>query len=240
MPTLVILPGWGGNKETWGDFLSYLENNPLEKKVNIKVLELPCFGDVSCPDEVWGVKEYAEFVKKNIQEELDEDTVHLLGHSFGGAVAAKLCSRHPGLVDNLILSGPAIIRPERRFKRFVFSIISKFGKILFKLPMLEKFGLMCRRAFYRIIDTDYPTKNKTKRKIFKKIVRQDQKETLSKIKNDTLIIWGENDNIVDPEDSLKILPELKNSYLCMIKNGGHGLHLNSKRKLRNKINKFLS
>ena len=62
--TLIILPGWGGTKENWWEFVG------LFKEDDIKVIcfNLPCFGDQPCPQTVWGVEEYADFVKKKISK----------------------------------------------------------------------------------------------------------------------------------------------------------------------------
>src|SRR3989344_3450904 len=108
--TLVILPGWGGTKETWKPFMEMARRN-----YDVHCIELPCFGSEPCPNEVWGVEDYADFVKSKIINH--KSGIILMGHSFGGAVAVQLVAEHPELVSKLILSGPAVIRHKLHLKR---------------------------------------------------------------------------------------------------------------------------
>ena len=48
MKTLVILPGWGGNKETWKEFASL-----ASKDFEVQIIDLPCFGD-----EKWQFRQF--------------------------------------------------------------------------------------------------------------------------------------------------------------------------------------
>ena len=103
--TLIILPGWGGSQETWQAFVEI-----AQKEIEtVRVIELPSFGNEPCPQEVWGVEAYADFVGKKIQAlDLNPQEVTLLGHSFGGAVATHLVATQPELVGGLILVAAAV------------------------------------------------------------------------------------------------------------------------------------
>jgi len=122
---LLILPGWDGTKKTWQDFI-----NIAQKDYQVICLELPCFGNEPCPNKIWGIEDYANFVSKKIKE-LNLIEPILLGHSFGGQVAAYLAINNPKLISKLILSGPALSRPSYGSKRFLFNCIAKFGKFFF-------------------------------------------------------------------------------------------------------------
>ena len=113
---LLIIPGWGGTRETWQKFVDLAKND-----FQVICLELPCFGKEPCPKEVWGVEDYAKFVSQKIKN-LNLIKPVLLGHSFGGQIAAYLAATSPQLISRLILSGAAAIRPKRNFKRIAFGI----------------------------------------------------------------------------------------------------------------------
>jgi pimeloyl-ACP methyl ester carboxylesterase len=49
---------------------------------------------------------YAEFITK----EIGTEPVDVVGESFGGRIALWLATRHPGLVDHLVLEGPSGFR----------------------------------------------------------------------------------------------------------------------------------
>lgn len=236
MKNLIIVPGWAGTKETWQDFI-----NLANKHYNVYCLNMPCFGDEPCPVKVWGVEDYADFLKNKILNlNLEGETI-LLGHSFGGQISAFLLAHEPTLVDKLILSGPAVFRPKNYLRRFFFFLISKTGKIIFRLPILEKFSIFVKKIFYRSISSpDYNQTAEIKKEIFKKIIRQDLTEILDKITTKTLIIWGNRDAYVSVKKAFKLNKLIKNSKLEIVKNGTHGLHLQNKEKFLEIIKNFIN
>jgi pimeloyl-ACP methyl ester carboxylesterase len=232
---LIILPGWGGSHETWQDFVDFIRKD-FE---SVTVIDLPCFGTEPCPEDVWGVEEYTDFVEKKIKK-LKLDNIVLLGHSFGGQVATNFVAKNHKIVDRLILSGAAVFRPKYTKKRMILGIIAKFGKIIFKMPFIEKFSVFARKAFYRTIGSrDYDEANGIKQEIFKKIIRQDLRHRLDKINTPTLVLWGKKDKYIHVKFAKKIHKRLPNSQLKIIKRAGHGLHIYNKKDIKKYILKFL-
>lgn len=231
---LVILPGWGGTHDSWQTF-SHLAKNDFQ----VILIELPGFGSEPCPNEIWGVADYAKFVNKKIKE-LNLIKPILLGHSFGGQVAAYLAATEPQLISRLILSGAAAIRPERSLKRAIFGAIAKTGKIFFALPLINKFSATAQKYLYKLAgSSDYAATTGIKREIFKKIVRQDLTEELKLIKTPTLVVWGALDSYVPLTIGKKISALIKNSRLEIIPGGKHGLHLQMPEKLYSIVKNFI-
>lgn len=231
---LLIIPGWGGTIQSWQKFSDLAKND-----FQVICLELPCFGAEPCPDEVWGVEDYAKFIAKKIKD-LNLIKPVLLGHSFGGQVAAYLGAHEPQLISRLILSGAAAIRPERSFKRTVFGAIAKVGKIFFSLPLINKFSAPAQKLLYKLAGSpDYGTTSGVQREIFKKITRQDLTEKLKDINIPTLIIWGTLDSYVGLKIGKKIASLIPNSRLEIIEGGKHGLHLQMPEKLYSIVKNFL-
>lgn len=232
--TLIILPGWGGTKSGWSEFTRIAEKN-----YQAVVFNLPCFGDESCPKEVWGVEDYAEFVKNKINNlKLNEPAI-LFGHSFGGQVAAYLAAKEPNLFAKLILSGPAVIRPNRSFKRFIFVKLAQLGKLFIALPIIKNYDKLARKVLYRLASSpDYSKTSGMEKEIYKKIIRQDLSDLLPQIKIPTLIVWGAKDSYVPLRNGRKIARLIPNTQLEIIKGGKHGLHLQQPEKLFEIIKKF--
>jgi pimeloyl-ACP methyl ester carboxylesterase len=231
---LLILPGWDGTKKTWENFI-----NLAQKDFEVYCLELPCFGDEPCPNEIWGVENYAEFVKQKIKN-LNLIKPTLLGHSFGGQVAVYLAATSPELISRLILSGAAAIRPKLNLKRFVFNSLAKTGKLFFSLPLIKNLGAPAKKFLYKLADSpDYGETNGVKREIYKKIIRQDLTEKLKKIKTPTLVVWGDLDSYVPLSSGKKITELIDGSKLKIITGGKHGLHLQMPEKLYDIIKNFL-
>ncbi len=233
---LIILPGWGGTSETWADFVEIAKAD-----FDIHVINLPCFGDEPCPDSIWGVEDYAKFVKNKLEKLKAESQkpIAILGHSFGGQVASYLVANNPELVNKLILSGPAVFRPKKKLRRIIIGVIAKIGKWLFRLPILEKADVEIEKIFHRVTRSqDYANTSGIKRDIFTKVIREDLTEVVKKIKTPTLIIWGTKDTYVPVKDAYKLNKIIPNSKLEIIKNGKHGLHIQQPEVLLKKIKHF--
>ncbi len=233
--TLVIIPGWGGSHETWASFIELIK--PHFK--DVVCIDLPCFGGVACPQTVWGVEHYAEYVKRKIQK-LPNKEIIVMGHSFGGQVSAYLVANNPGICEKYILCAGAVFRPKRPIRRAFFWFVAKFGKILFKIPVIEHVGVWAKKMLYRGAGSpDYSATSGIKRDIFRKIIRQDLTETLPKIIPPTLIVWGTLDSYLPVKDAYKASELISGSQLEIIKGGTHGLHLHQSEKLKNLLIKFI-
>lgn len=232
-PQLVILPGWGGNKKTWNEFL-VLSRDILD----VKLIELPCFGEEPCPTEIWGVEEYADFVVKKIRKNNINNFI-LLGHSFGGQVASYIAGNNMLNLDGLILSGAASIRPKKALKRFLSKIIAKVTKSFFYFVGLGRLFTVMRPLFYKLIGSpDYLATKGIKTEIYKKIIRQDQTELLSQIKTKTLVVWGKRDKHVSINLGKKIAGLIPDSDMIVYNGASHGLHRQVTQTLIKDIKKF--
>lgn len=217
---LVIIPGWGGTKQSWKNF-----TDKAQAYFEVRCLEMPCFGDNPCPAGVWGVDEYADWVAKEIA---DLEKPVILGHSFGGQIAVNLVSRSNDACSKLVLSGAAVLRPENKVKRACFSFLSRVGKTVFSLPVLRKTEILAKRILYKAADSpDYDETQGVKREIFRKVIRQSQKEKLSDIKVPTLVVWGSRDSYVSLREGKIIAELLPNAQLEIISGAKHGLHINN-------------
>lgn len=220
MKKLIILPGWGGNKATWKEFAEL-----ASKDFEVEIINLPCFGDEPCPETVWGVEDYVNFVKNKLVTSY-QLPVTILGHSFGGQVATVFASKYPEMIVKLILVAPAVFRPKKSLKRLIFTLGAKFGKLIFKIPWIEKGSVWAEEIYHKAIGAhDYHDTSGIKREIFKKIIRQDRGEEAGKIIVPTLIVWGTLDTYLPISDAHKLNKIIQNSKLEIIKNGKHGLHL---------------
>lgn len=218
MQTLVILPGWGGTKETWQAF-----TNLAQRDFDVQVINLPCFGDEPCPTEPWGVEQYANFVKSKITNH--KSKIILLGHSFGGQIAAYFTAHNPEMINKLILFAPALFRHKRGLRRLLFGAVAKIGKIIFKLPFIEKFDVLAKKLLYKVADSpDYSDTSGIKREIFKKIIRWDLTEYLPQISAPTLLVQGNFDKYVPVKDSEKASKLIPNAKLEIVQFGRHGMH----------------
>jgi len=215
---IVILHGWGQNKEVWNEL-----GNKL--RMDIVAIDLPGFGQEKIIDNNWGVPEYAKWVENQIK---DYKRVILIGHSFGGRITTEIAGKKPDYLKAIVLSGsPSIYRPTLITRLKIF--ISKFGKFIipYKLRMY-----LLPKDLRKAVDRDLE-------KTFKKVVMYDQTKQLDNITIPTLLIWGNNDKIVPIKIAQEIKMLVKNSDLKIIDKAGHNSFLDNPNLFYSYVKKFV-
>lgn len=233
--TLVIIPGWGGSGETWGDFIKKASG-----VFEVVCIDLPCFGGVPCPVEAWGVSEYADYVFGKISAlGKKPEEIILLGHSFGGQVAVRMLGEHPGTVGTLVLSGAAVFRMKASVRRLVFGTVAKAGKLALSVRPFSYFESMGKKMLYRVADSpDYLNTEGVEKEIFKKVIREDVSHYLPTIKTPTLLIWGNRDRYVPVSRGKRMLKKMPNARLEIIPKATHGIHLSHAERVIELIKNF--
>lgn len=213
---LFFLHGWGHNRHLW-DGLTGKFHNAI-------ALNLPGFGDEPLINNDWGVPEYARWVDEKISK---YKNVVLVGHSFGGRIAAEIASKKPKYLKGLVLSGaPCVYRPslKTRSKIKAFKILKTF--------MPQSF----RGLFY---SGDLKSAGKLE-KIFRKVVIYDQTKQLQKIQVPTLLIWGENDDQVPLKIAREMFLLIKDCELKILENSGHNAYLDKPDLFYGYVKNFIS
>jgi pimeloyl-ACP methyl ester carboxylesterase len=222
---LLILPGWGSNSERWQRVKELLE----EKGTEVFILDLPGFGRIPSPPEVWGRSDYIDWIFQRVKEK-NWQKFNLLGHSFGGSLAVKIAtnptfSQKGERIGKLILCAPAIIR-RRSSKSYLFYWLAFLGKKIFSLPGLKKLSPLAQKLIYKLAGTrDYYIADGIMKEVMKKIwTEEDLLLALEKIEIPTLILWGEKDDVLPVKDAYEIKEKIKNSELKIIPKAKHSPH----------------
>ncbi len=212
---LLILHGWGSRSEKWervGELL-------IKKGFKVIILDLPGFGKSQKLLVSWNLDEYCNFVEKFINF-LGLDKFYLLGHSFGGGLSTKYSIKFPHKIEKLFLVASACIR-RKTFKKNLLAKSSKVLKIFSFLPFYSLF----RKAFYKFIvrKSDYLYTEGIMKETYLKIISEDLSNILSFISVQTIIIWGDNDDVTPLADGKFINQQIKNSKMIIIPGGDHDL-----------------
>lgn len=221
---LIMLHGWGTDVSTFWPSTDFLKN-----KFRLWLLDLPGFGRSDIPKKAYDTNDYAkflaEFIKTNEQVLSSGNKIKkpcLLGHSFGGKVSIKFAANFGNLIDKLILVGSSGIKPDPSFKRILVYPLAKIVHYL--VPDIFNLKTIIRRKFYRKIESDYENARVMKDTLIKTLT-EDLTEDLKKIKNQTLIIWGEKDRAVPLKYGKSMYQLIKNSKLVILEEKGHFLHV---------------
>ncbi len=208
---LIFLHGWRSDSSVW---LKFLDSNKF-KNYEIYLIDQPGYGKSEIPKQPFDLEKYAKIVYRFIKELKIEKPI-IIGHSFGGAVLIKLASMYPDILKSMVLIGASGIR-KKEIKKTLFKIIAKSISPFFK----PKFMHGLRMSLYRMIGSDDYVAAPHLKETYLNIIKEDLTEDLKKIKNNTLLIWGEKDKDTPLEDGLLMSKNIKNSKLNIIKGAGH-------------------
>ena len=216
--TAVMLQGWGTDLGVYDSVA-----DAVNEKYRFVQFDLPGFGGSDEPKEAWNVDAYADFFCRFMQV-LGIKKATLIGHSYGGRVIIKLASRAsiPFEISNIVLIDSAGIVPEktaaRRLKIRSYKILKRF------------FGLKVIYALFpEIVDdwrsrqgsADYRNATPIMRQCLVMAVNEDLRHLLPKIRQETLLIWGDKDTATPLSDAKIMEKMIPDSGLAVVNGAGH-------------------
>lgn len=207
---LVFLHGWRSSASVWNGLIEQLDLNTYA----VCSLDLPGFGLSESPHRPYDLKDYATIVEELIKK-LNLKNVILIGHSFGGRIGVKL-SANSSLIKSLILIGSAGIKEdtvEKKLKRSVAKIVKPFFR--------PDFMKALRARLYEHIGSEDYVAAPHLQQTFVKIIGEDLKRDMMKIKIPATIIWGENDKEAPVRWAHQMHKLIKDSKLFIIPNAAH-------------------
>jgi len=225
----VFIHGWGSRAELWFDVAKTF----VEKKQFVYMINLPGFGGSENPHHDFTVGDYAntlvDFIKK-----LDLKEVVLVGHSFGGRVALRTAKILPDTVSKLVLVDSSGIRTNKKRVLFLEKIAHIFRPLFRPLFMSS-----VKAKIYSSIGAKDYTLTPSLKQTFVNIINEEDTSLYSHIKQETLIVWGEDDDIT-PLSSAKIMEkEIPHASLVVLPGAGHFSFLDQKDLFTQKATSFI-
>ena len=168
---ILLLHGWGQNAY----MMKFLQDHLCEhyKVVN---LDLPGFGESEEPDHAWDLNEYASAMHE-LCDYYEINQPIIIAHSFGARIAFHYALQYP--LQAMILTGAAGIRKKHGISYYIRVYSYKFMK---KWHRQIQMG-----------SVDYQQASDIMRSVLVKSVNDDITPELAKIKVETLLVWGEQD-----------------------------------------------
>lgn len=215
---LIFLHGWGSQASHF--------QKTLEQCDNYIAIDLPGFGGSEIPKTAWSIAEYAVFIREFI-EKLGLRNIVLSGHSFGGSVAIKYAAQYDGVLKLILIDSAGVRR--KTMKKRAWYIASKVFGIFLRIPFLKMFRDVVRSRLYRYIGSEDYIQSGALVEIYRRIIDEDLREDMKKIKVPTVLIWGENDKDTPLDDAKLIRDSIGNSKLRVIQEAGHFVFLDNER-----------
>ncbi|XP_072843154.2 monoacylglycerol lipase ABHD6-like [Pogona vitticeps] len=207
------------------------------KDLHLVCVDMPGHGETTClEEENYAAAAQAEKIHQFVEcIGLNRQPFHLVGISMGGMVAGLYAALYPSDVCCLSLLCPAGLRfpagngPMKQLKKRAHSTKPhSFLKLGFYNPSLTNVQLLkgyleasklnasfCVKYF---LDISSPTS------------KHSLHDNLNKIKAPTQIIWGKNDQVIDPSGAEILGNAIANSQVHMVEKCGHFIVLDRPRR----------
>ncbi len=206
-PDVILLHGWLQDHRSLN-----LIGNQLESKYTVYQVDLPGFGNT--PLEVpYDIDDYVENLQIFILKNKIKNPI-LIGHSFGCRIIARYVLKYP--VEKIILIDAAGLlnrKLDYYLKVYSYKFIRKVLEIFKQKQLIDKLR-------NKVGSTDYLQSDVMLKEVMKK-TQTNETKNLKKIKVETLLIWGENDEITPLKMAKKFNDLIEKSGLAVIKNSGH-------------------
>lgn len=218
-PPIILLHGWGTSMNTFDSL-----TNEIKTSYQVHLLDLIGFGKSDLPLNPLSLNDYVLCLYEYINKQNLEKPI-ILGHSFGGRIAIKYASCFNN-IDKLILVDSAGIKKRLNLKTKFKIRTYKFKKWWYKKT---KNVMAYNKLILNSGSYDYRVAKESMKGTLTKVVNEDLKKHLKKIKVETLIIWGKDDKETPYKQGLEMNKLIKNSGLVTMENTGHFPYLENKR-----------
>ena len=224
-PTILLLHGYTGNKDNWTLFAPY-----LTKDYHVVIPDIPGYGDSSMIEAAsYDLSSQMSRLHKFAQA-LELKKFHIVGNSMGGFFAGTYAVRYPDEVISLGLFNAAGVKSLE--KSIVMKMAEK-GENPLVLKDASDLPRLMDLVFVKQPTLPYPivkvmiNTSLANRKFYEKERKElfadlfSLEKDLPKIKAQTLILWGEQDKIIDVSSVPVFEKGLKNHKTVIIKDCGH-------------------
>lgn len=197
--TIVFLHGWGAK----GSLMKPMAD-PLAKKNRVLVMDLPGFGQSPEPTSVWSIDDYVKAIHDLIVF-LKLDDIVLVGHSFGGKLALLYASKYP-VTKLVVLAAPFDVEIKQ------LSLKTKLLKALYQVPFLKKLGDEAKKHLGSL---DYQQASPLMRQVLTLHINTDITEEVKHISCPTLLIWGDQDEMVNVSKAYQLEALIKDAAVVI-------------------------
>jgi pimeloyl-ACP methyl ester carboxylesterase len=237
---VVLLHGWGSSAELMRPIARMLDDT-----CRVLSIDLPGHGQTPPPPRAIGVEECAHLVGELVASKT-KPPVTLVGHSNGGRISLFMASddRFANLVDRLVLISPSGVRPKRKLKVRIKSLVARLLKAPFQvLPeRMRAGGLAWLRdsIVWRMLgSSDYRALSGVMRDTFVQTVNYHLDDRLARISVPTLIFWGDRDRDVDKGQIDTLTNAISDAGVVMLEGAGHYGYLDDPRTVAAATRHFL-
>lgn len=212
---VLLLHGWGQSAQALRPL-----GEALGCQYQLHLLDLPGFGKSAAPSEAWDSSQYANCVLDYLKGQGIE-RCSIVGHSFGGKVALRLCIEEGSRVNKLVLMASSGLQPRRSgLKKLRMQGIKALRAVTKGWDRLFRTEYFEQRFVPRFASTDYLNAGPM-RPTLVKTLREDLEPRLREVKSDTLLLWGDSDTETPAEMAQRFARGIPSAELCLLTGKDH-------------------
>jgi len=235
---LVLVHGFLGSSKMWEPQIDFFKDY-----FRVITPDLPGYGKSNKAKSHNSIQSIANLLMDCLEEK-KIDKFYLLGHSMGGMIVQEMAKKYGNKIVKLICysTGPRGEMPGRfesvdqsreNLKKKGLEITAKnIAKTWFVRKENAKYFDIC-------IEAGKQTSMKAVDDALIAFKNWNGVDTLKNIKNETLIVWGDQDKSYNLEQIKTLEKSIKKSKLVIFKNCAHNVHLEQPDQFNNTIKNFL-
>ena len=216
---VILLHGYG---DSWFSFSRLLPL--LDKKYRVYIPDQRGYGESDRPVGGYALQQFAADVVA-FMDAMNVKEAAIVGHSMGSFIAQHVAAEAPQRVSRLVLIGSAT--------KIRNNVVSDLNREISALtdPLPEKFVRDFQASvsyrpvpaefFEGIVKESMKSPARVWREVMTEMLSPDSDVELKKIKNPTLIIWGDKENIFPRSEQDMLAASLRNSVLKVYPDIGH-------------------
>lgn len=222
--TVVFLHGYPLNHAMWEPQLNSISNDH-----RVVLLDLAGFGLAADEPAPESLRDFSEKVFLTLAARFPIDVV-VVGHSFGGYIALQLYRDHPGLLSGLILSNTRANPDSVEARQKRLDTVRRLGepgqtldvdgtaRALLAPAHWQGGGALVESVRSMVREAPIPAIRGALTAIAN---RPDLRPVLPTISIPTLVLWGEDDQLIPPAESKSMVGEIPGSEGVGIPGSGH-------------------
>ena len=235
---LVLLHGFLGTSKMWKPQIDFFKDH-----FRVITPDLPGFGKSNKAKSHKSIQSISNFLLDCLKEK-KIDKFHLLGHSMGGMIVQEMVKSDGNKISKLVCysTGPRGEMPGRfetvnesreNLKKNGFETMARnIAKTWFVRGENAKYFDVC-------IEAGKQTSIEAADNSLVAFKNWSGVDALKNIKNETLIIWGDQDKSYNLEQVQALEKNIENSKLIIFKNCAHNVHLEQPDQFNHAIKNFL-
>ena len=235
---LVLVHGFLGSSKMWKPQIDFFKDH-----FRIITPDLPGFGKSNKAKSHNSIQSIANLLIHCLEEKKIHK-FHLLGHSMGGMIVQEMAKKVGDKISKLVCysTGPRGEMPgrfetvdesrENLQKNGLETMARNIAKTWFIKGENAKYFDVC-------IETGKQTSMEAVDNSLVAFKNWNGVDTLKNIKNETLIIWGDQDKSYGFEQAQALEKNIENSKLIIFKNCAHNVHLEQADQFNKTIKNFL-